>query len=64
VTLQTGEIIALVGMAVLLVSNMGRRQARRGKGPAIRGLAKLQSWGDFVAFGLILLGLVFMYFQK
>jgi hypothetical protein len=64
VTLNTGEIIALVGMGVLLVSNMGRRQARQGKTPANRKLAKLQSWGDFVAFGLILAGLVVMYFQK
>ncbi len=63
-TLQTGEIIALAGMVVLLVSNMGRRQARRGKAPATRSLAKMLSWGDFVAFGLILVGLVIMYFQK
>lgn len=64
VALNTGEIIALVGMAVLLVSNMGRRQARQGKAPANRSLAKLLSWGDFAAFGLILVGLVVMYFQK
>jgi len=51
-------------MVVLLVSNMGRRQARRGKAPATRSLAKMLSWGDFVAFGLILVGLVIMYFQK
>jgi hypothetical protein len=64
VTLQTGEVIALVGMAVLLLSNMGRRQARQGKVRANRGLTNMLSWGDFVAFGLILVGLVFMYFQK
>lgn len=62
-TLQTGEILALLGMGVLLLSNMGRRRARQGqlgKGGVIRMLA----WGDFVAFGLILAGLVVMYLQK
>lgn len=50
-------------MGVLLLSNMGRRRARQGqlgKGGVIRMLA----WGDFVAFGLILAGLVVMYLQK
>jgi hypothetical protein len=64
VKLQTGEVIALVGMVVLLLSNMGRRQARQGKVSDNRSLVKMLSWGDFVAFGLILLGLVIMYFQK
>jgi hypothetical protein len=64
VTLQVGEIIALVGMGVLLVSNMGRRQARTGRAPGNRTLARMLSWGDFVAFGLILAGLVVMYIQK
>ena len=63
-TLQTGEIIALVGMGVLLVSNMGRRRARTGKVPANRTLTRMLSWGDFLAFGLILAGLVVMYIQK
>jgi hypothetical protein len=63
-TLQTGEIIALVGMGILLVSNMGRRKARTGRVPANRTLVRMLSWGDFVAFGLILAGLVVMYIQK
>lgn len=61
--LQAGEILALLGMGVLLVSNMGRRRARQGqltKG----GLTRMLAWGDFVAFGLILIGLVVMYLQK
>ena len=62
--LQTGEILALAGMGVLLLSNMGRRRARQGKVPAKRALARMLSWGDFVAFGLILAGLVVMYLQK
>lgn len=63
-TLQTGEILALAGMAVLLLSNMSRRRVRQGQLPAKGGLARMLAWGDFVAFGLILIGLVVMYMQK
>ena len=62
-TLKTGEILALLGMGVLLVSNMGRRRARQGR-LAKGGLIRMLAWGDFVAFGLILAGLVVMYLQK
>jgi hypothetical protein len=51
-------------MGVLLVSNLGRRQAPRGRLPAPRGLIRWLGWGDFVACGLILAGLVVMYIQK
>jgi hypothetical protein len=63
VTLQTGEILALVGMVVLLLSNMGRRRVRQGQLPK-GGLMRMLAWGDFVAFGLILVGLVVMYLKK
>ena len=62
--LQTGEIVALVGMVVLLLNNMGRRRARQGKVPAKGVLARLLSWGDYVAFGIIAAGLVIIYLQK
>ncbi len=62
-TLLTGEILALVGMVVLLLSNMGRRRARQGQLPKGR-LMRILAWGDFVAFGLILTGLVVMYLKK
>jgi hypothetical protein len=64
VALNTGEILALVGMGVLLFSNMGKRQVRQGKVTGKSGLGKMVSVGDFVAFGLILAGLVVMYLQK
>jgi hypothetical protein len=64
VTLQTGEILALVGMGVLLLSNMGRRRTRQGRPPVKGRLTRMLGWGDFVAFGLILAGLVVMYIQK
>jgi hypothetical protein len=62
VQIKSGEILALVGMGVLLLNNMGRRRVRQGV--ASRGLAKWVAWGDFLAFGLILAGLVVMYLQK
>jgi hypothetical protein len=64
VALQTGEILALAGMGVLLLNNMGRRRARQGKVPPKGRLAQMLSWGDYVAFGLILAGLVVIYIQK
>ncbi len=64
VALQTGEIMALAGMGVLLLNNLGRRRARQGKVPARGKLARMLSWGDYVAFGLIVAGLVVIYIQK
>jgi hypothetical protein len=51
-------------MGVLLLNNLGRRRVRQGRVPAGRGLAKWLAWGDFIAFGLILGGLVLMYLEK
>jgi hypothetical protein len=61
---QSGEILALAGMGVLLLNNLMRRRVRQGRAPAGRGLARWLAWGDFVSFGLILAGLVVMYLQK
>ena len=62
--LKSGEIIALAGMLVLLVNNLGRRRAKQGRLPGVRGLARFLAYGDFVAFGIILAGLVVIYLQK
>jgi hypothetical protein len=62
--MQAGEIIALVGMGVLLLGNMWRRQARQGKAIARRGLTRWLAYSDFVAFGIIMVGLVVMYLQR
>jgi len=64
VAVTTGEILALAGMGVLLLNNLGRRRVKQGKGPAPRGLARFVAYGDFVACGLILAGLVVIYLQK
>ena len=60
--IKSGEVLALVGLGLLLLNNMGRRRMRQGG--ASRGLAKLVAWGDFLSFGVILAGLVVMYLQK
>ncbi len=62
--LKPGVILALVGMVVMLLSNLGHRRVKQGRVPAKSGLARLVAYGDFVAFGLILAGLVIMYLQK
>jgi hypothetical protein len=64
VAVKSGEILALAGMGVLLLNNLGRRRVRQGRPPVKGNLAKLLACGDYVAFGLILAGLVVMYLQK
>jgi hypothetical protein len=64
VTLKSGEIIALAGLVVLLLNKMGVRRGQQGRPAAPRGLARFLPYGDFVAFGLILVGLVVIYLQK
>lgn len=51
-------------MGVLILNNLGRRRVRQSKGPAPRGLARFVAYGDFVACGLILAGLVVIYLKK
>ena len=61
---KTGEILALAGMGVLLLNNLGRRRGKQGRVPPRGILARFLAYGDYVAFGLILAGLVVMYLQK
>lgn len=51
-------------MGVLVLNNLGRRRVKQGRAPAARGLARFLAYGDFVAFGIILAGLVVIYLQK
>lgn len=59
-----GEFLALVGMIVLLITGMGRRSLRQGRLASGRRLAGWVGYGDYVACGLILAGLVVMYLKK
>jgi len=64
VAVHNGEILALAGMGVLLLNNLGRRRVKQGKAPVSKGLARFVAYGDFLACGLILAGLVVIYLQK
>ena len=60
-----GEVVALVGMVVLLLTGMGRRRVRQGRRPAGGGLGTwLVGRGDVVAFVIILAGLALIYLHK
>ncbi len=62
--MNAGVILALVGMVVMLLNNVSRRQVKQGRVPAGGALGRFAAYGDLVAFGLILAGLVIMYLQK
>jgi hypothetical protein len=64
VVISTGEILALAGMGVLLLNNLGRRQVKQGRVPPRSLLGRFLAYGDYVAFGIILAGLVVIYLQK
>ena len=57
-----GQILALVGLIVFLITGLGRQQARRrprSQAPS-PALLRWQQWGTFAAIALILAGLVLM----
>ncbi len=61
--LKPGELLALVGLILLLVHNLGRRQLLKAGQP--RGLTRFWlRWGDLVVFLIILAGLTLMWAQK
>lgn len=51
-------------MGVLLLNNLGRRQVKQGRVPPRGILGRFLAYGDYVAFGIILAGLVVIYLQK
>jgi hypothetical protein len=57
-----GQILALVGLVVFLLTGLGRQRSRRraqGPGPSPAS-QRWQQWGTVAAFGLIVAGLVLM----
>ena len=62
-SLKSGEILALVGLLLLVVHNLVRRQLKSRQ--PLRGLTRFWlSWGDLVVFLIILAGLTLMWSQK
>jgi uncharacterized membrane protein len=57
-----GQILALVGLIVLLITGLGRQQSRRQprSQPPSPAFRRWQQWGTFAAIALILAGLVIM----
>ena len=63
-SLKSGEILALAGLLLLVVHNLGRRHLVK-SGKPVRGLARFWlSWGDLVVFLIILAGLTLMWSHK
>lgn len=62
--LKSGELLAMVGLLLLLVHNMVRRRLKKSRQP-VRGLARFWlQWGDLAVFLVILAGLTLMWTQK
>jgi len=57
-----GQVLALVGLIVFVVTGMGRRQSRRRpqSQPPSPAFQRWQQWGTLAAIALILAGLVLM----
>ena len=56
---RLGSVFALIGMILLLMTNLNRRAARRRK-IWTRTDVLLQKWGSLAAYALIALGLLFL----
>jgi hypothetical protein len=56
---QFGGVIALIGMVLLLITNLNRRAARQRK-IWTRTDVIIQKWGGLSAYALIALGLLFL----
>jgi hypothetical protein len=61
---EIGQIVALVGMVLLILSGMGRQRARKEGKQADTAFLKKQRWLHGAAYGLILLGLFLMWGKK
>ncbi len=61
---KVGEILALVGLVMLLLASMGRRQVRQSRRLPTGAFGLWVRWGDFVAFAFLLGGLVLMWAGK
>ncbi len=63
-SLNSGELLALVGLLLLLVHNLFRRQLLKSR-QASKGLTRFWlNWGDLAIFLIILAGLTLMWSHK
>jgi hypothetical protein len=61
---ELGQIIALVGMVVLLLTGMRRQRARKSGQSSTPKFFREQRWLHGAAYGLILVGLLLMWAKK
>ncbi|MGQ9687767.1 MAG: hypothetical protein ACUVXF_03110 [Desulfobaccales bacterium] len=59
-----GQILALVGFIVLLLTGIGRQQARRRGQPFSASFQRWQNLGGLAACALIIIGLILMALAK
>jgi hypothetical protein len=55
-----GQVLALLGLILLLLIGLGRQRARGQKQPPSSAFQRWQQWGSYAAFALILIGLLLM----
>jgi hypothetical protein len=60
---KLGQILALVGLVLMVLGSMGRRRGRR-QPPGAAALGRWQRWGDYLGLALIAAGLLIMWAQK
>jgi LPXTG-motif cell wall-anchored protein len=63
-TLRSGQILALLGLVLVVLTGWGRRRRRDRQKPPSRTELLLQTWGSVAGFLMILAGLVLMSFHK
>uniref|UniRef100_A0A7V4G845 Uncharacterized protein n=1 Tax=Desulfobacca acetoxidans TaxID=60893 RepID=A0A7V4G845_9BACT len=59
-----GQILAFVGLVVLLLTGVSRQQARRGPRRLSPGFVLWQRWGRLAGLALVLGGLLLMTINK
>ncbi len=55
-----GQVLALVGLVLLVLTGMGRQRARQREQQPSPSFQRWQRWGSLVGLALILTGLVIM----
>jgi hypothetical protein len=63
-TMGMGPIIALIGLILLLVTNLQRQAARKHKSQASSFTLAWVKWGSLAAYLLIMIGLLIMTGRK
>ena len=55
-----GQVLALVGLVLLILTGMGRQRARQQQKKPSPAFRRWQQWGSYAALALILIGLLLM----